>query len=486
MKHAFLLIALIGVLVAPCPAEETSSPKLLAGASIVDITPTTFPVNMPGGFSANMAHSVHDPLYARGLVLDDGVTTLGIVVVDNLGVAQEVLDEAKALAAQQCGIPTHNMLVASTHTHSAPSSNSKDGPAPAVAYRKVLVESIAESLVQAHATRRPAAAGAAAYPLPEEVFNRRWFLKPGKMPPNPFGRMDQVKMNPGTTPDVLDRPAGPTDPDITVLSVQDPQSGKPLALLANYSLHYVGGVPQGIVSADYFGEFARLMRSRVGGDEAFVAMMSNGTSGDINNIPFLVNRPPREPFEQIRIVAQKAADAAWHARAAIPGHHQDARLGMLERQITVKVRRPSAEQIAEANAVLAAPDQAARDKLPPLAEAYAHRVLALAASDETLTITLQALRIGDLAVCAIPFETFAEIGLDLKRRSPFPQTMVIGMANGYHGYLPTPEQHLLGGYETWLGTCKVQEDASVILTDNLLEMLAQLRRHVAATETPGG
>ena len=89
---------------------------------------------------------------------------------------------------------------------------------------------------------------------------------------------------------------------------------------------------------------------------------------------------------------------------------------------------------------------------------------------------LQALRIGDLAVCAIPFETFAEIGLDLKRRSPFPRTMVIGIANGSYGYLPTPEQHQLGGYETWLGTNRVQEDASVILTDQLLEMLAELAK----------
>jgi hypothetical protein len=92
-----------------------------------------------------------------------------------------------------------------------------------------------------------------------------------------------------------------------------------------------------------------------------------------------------------------------------------------------------------------------------------------------VTVPLQALRIGDLAVCAIPFETFAEIGLELKKRSPFPRTMVVGIANGYNGYLPTPEQHQLGGYETWLGTCKVQEEASVILTNNLLEMLAELQ-----------
>ncbi len=124
-----------------------------------------------------------------------------------------------------------------------------------------------------------------------------------------------VTGNPGTDPAILDRPAGPTDPDVTILAVQDAKSRKPLALLANYSLHYVGGTPRAMISADYYGEFARLMRWRMGGDDAFVAMMSNGTSGDINNIPFRVKRPPREPFEQIRIVAQKAADAAWFARA---------------------------------------------------------------------------------------------------------------------------------------------------------------------------
>lgn len=92
-----------------------------------------------------------------------------------------------------------------------------------------------------------------------------------------------------------------------------------------------------------------------------------------------------------------------------------------------------------------------------------------------MTVPLQAVRVGDLAVCAIPFETFAETGLDIKRRSPFSRTVVLGIANGAYGYLPTPEQHKLGGYETWLGTCRVQEDASVIITDALLEMLAELR-----------
>ena len=113
------------------------------------------------------------------------------------------------------------------------------------------------------------------------------------MPLNPFGRLDKVKTNPGTDPNVIDHPAGPTDPDITVISVQG-EKRKPLALYANYSLHYVGGAPEGQMSSDYFGEFARVMPSRVRGNEGFVAMISNGTSGDINNIPFGVVRPPRE------------------------------------------------------------------------------------------------------------------------------------------------------------------------------------------------
>jgi len=201
----------------------------------------------------------------------------------------------------------------------------------------------------------------------------------------------------------------------------------------------------------------------VRGDDAFVAMMSNGTSGDINNIPFGTTRPPREPFEQIRLVAAKAADTAWFAQQKIAKHSKDIRLGMVQREITLKYRRPSAQDIAEAKAILAIKDKDAIKKLPRLAKNYAGSVIGSAERPEaTITVKIQALRIGDLVVCGIPFETFVETGLDLKR-SPLPQTVVIGLANGIrHGYLPTPEQHQLGGYETWLGTNVVQEDTSVI------------------------
>jgi neutral ceramidase len=455
----------------------TKPPALRAGAATVDITPQQFPLNMPGGFSANMAERAHDLLHARALVLDDGTTILAVVVVDNLGVAPEVLEESKTIASQQTSIPVNHMLICSTHTHSAPQSNTTEGSEPEIAYRKLLIDGIATSIVQAHAALQPASLGSASHPLPDEVFNRRWFLKPGKMPLNPFGKLDIVKMNPGTSPDVLDRPAGPTDPDLTVISVQD-ERRKPLALFANYSLHYVGGVGPAEISADYFGEFSRVMPSRLRAGNDFTAMMSNGTSGDINNIPFLVNRPPREPYEQIRIVAQKAADTAWLAQQKISQHQAAVRLGMLQREIELKYRRPTDEQVADAKIVLAASTQEEIDRLPRLAQHYARNVIkADERKEQTLMVKLQAIQIGDLVVCGIPFETFVEIGLELKGSSPFPQTMVIGLANGRHGYLPTPEQHRLGGYETWLGTNHVQEDASAILVRNLQEMMAELQSH---------
>jgi hypothetical protein len=392
-----------------------------------------------------------------------------MVVLDNLGAPREVIDEAKKIASDKTGIPMNRMLVSSTHTHSGPSATEAKGD-----YRKLLIEGLAESIVKAQAALRPAAVGAAAHALPEEVFNRRWFLKPGKMPLNPFGQLDKVKMNPGTNPEVLDRPAGPTDPDVSILSVQDAKR-KPIALYANYSLHYVGGVRDGM-SADYYGEFARLVRSRVNGGEDFVGMMSNGTSGDINNIPFGVTRPPREPYEQIRIVAGKAADAAWFARQKIEKHDPAAKLGMVEREITLKLRHPTPEQLAAANAVLEQwKDPAAREKLPRLADSYARSAQRAAEKPESMQVQLQAIRIGDLMVCAIPFETFVEIGLELKKRSPFPKTMVVGLANARHGYLPTPEQHQLGGYETWLGTNMVEENASRLITEELVKMMGELK-----------
>jgi hypothetical protein len=472
MKRSFVLACVL-LFAAAIALPSAAYAELRVGTAIVDITPQEWPLAPRGSFTPRPVDSAHDPLYVRSLVLDDGSTAIALTVVDSCMVHRDLLDPAKREAAEATGIAPEHMLISATHTHSAPFANAQHGTPQELAYQKRLYKGIVAAIVQASGDRQPAKAGWSGYDLPDEVFNRRWFLKPGTVPTNPFGEeTDLVKMNPPRNSSILINPAGPIDPEVSVLYVENAK-GRPLAVFANYSLHYVGNTG-GQMSADYFGEFARLMPYRLNRPaEGFVAMMSNGTSGDINNINFRDARPNREPFEQIRIVASKAADAATRAIRQIDSPTGDLTLAMRQREITLNHRVPSTDQIARAERIVAV-DADAEKRLPRLAKAYAQRTLKLAAEPPTTKVLIQAVRIGDLAVCALPFEVLVEIGLELKEKSPATDTFVVELANGGYGYLPTPEQHQFGGYETWLSTNKVQEDASVILVDNLLEMLAEL------------
>lgn len=446
-----------------------------AGASVVDITPQEWPVVTRGSFNPSPRESAHDPLNARALAFRNGDGRAVICVADVIYIREPESGNIRRAAAEATGWPVESILLAGTHTHSAPAPYG-DSPAPAeVAFRKRAAAGIVKAISQAIGNLEPARVGFGSDEVPDEVFNRRWYLKEGTMPPNPFGGIDTVKMNPSRG-DIV-KPAGPTDPEVCVVSVQNGR-GRPLALLANYSLHYVGAVPGGQVSADYFGEFARLVPFRVAGrnpPENFVGILSNGTSGDINNIDFHGKRAPRSPFEQIRLVAGKVADASYRATRDID-YAKDASVAMLQRSVTLKYRKPDEKQIEQARSILKmTPDEISKAKMSKLAPHYALRTLSGAERPDTVDVTIQAIRIGDQAIVSLPFETLVEIGLELKEKSPFANTFTIELANGALGYLPTPEQHKLGGYETWLGTSQVQYDASRILTDELLEMLAELK-----------
>lgn len=450
---------------------------LTGGVARVDITPKRWPVRLVGSFSPQNTESAHDPLHARAMVLSDGETEIAICVVDNCLVVRELLDRAKAKAEQSCGIPSNRQLISATHTHSAPPGLlSWELTEVEKAYQEQLVDGIAAAIAAASKAKQPVSVGFGKSQLADEVNNRRWFLEEGAMPVNPFGDPgDKVKMNPGRGPDLV-KPAGPVDPDFCVLALRDSRN-RPLGVLANYALHYVGNIPGRQVSADYFGEFARLLPVRLANEsEEFLAILSNGTSGDINNIRFTGPRPRREPFEQIRIVAGKAADAAWFAMRDIDDWKgEDTRIRMVERLVTLDRRRPAPEQVDRAREIVKMSEEE-KKKLPRLATNYAERTLKFIEQPEQYEVKLQAIRIGgDIAICSIPFETLVEIGLELKEKSPFPDTFIIELANGAYGYLPTPRQHDLGGYETWLTTSRVQKDASEIIVKDLLEMLAELK-----------
>ena len=460
-------------------ADKT--PGFRAGAAVVDIVPREFPISMLGSFSDRQATSAHDPLEVRAIVLDDGRMRIAIAVCDNCIIPRELIDEAKKLAVERTQIAAERMLIAATHTHTAPAVVVLSKIPVDARYTKLLVDKIAEAIAGAELRLAPARAGWAVVPVADQVFNRRWFLKEGTMQPNPFGKVDRVRMNPSAGSLDLVRPAGPTDPDVSVLSLQGSQ-GEPLALLANYSLHYVGGVPARQLSADYFGEFTRQIHQRLAPDAQpgqFVGILSNGTSGDINNVNFREPRQRREPFEQIRAVAKSVTDAAEQAYRRID-HRPQITLAMAQREIELAVRKPDQEELAAARAIVAKPND---EGLPRLARYYAESAIRLREYPDTVKVQLQALRIGRLGVVAVPCEVFAEIGLEIKRLSPLQPTFTIELANGYNGYLPSPEQHALGGYETWRTTSSyLEENASRKIVATLKELLAEVSSSVPVSD----
>jgi hypothetical protein len=456
------LIPLTWLLAAAEPAKT-----FRASAFAQDITPTKFPISVNGGMQDRQARGVHDRLHARCLVLDDGTTQIAFAICDSCMIPREIMDEAKRLANKATGIPTERMLISATHTHTAPTVRPAFQSEPDPDYPGYLAEQIAKGIAKAQANLAPAKIGWGVGREPNQLFNRRWKMKPGSIAADPFGRTtDMVKMNPGYQVPGLVEPAGPVDPEVSVLSVRT-RDGKPLALLANYSLHYVGGVEP--LSADYFGAFAEKIGELLKADPAFVGIMSNGTSGDVNNINYAGPAPgKKEPFEQIRIVADAVAKAALAAEQKIE-YRDSVPLKMAEREIELGVRLPSDKDLERAREILAAAKEPVLKTLP---EIYARETVMLAKYPATVKAKLQAMRVGDLAIASSPCETFTETGLEIKQKSPLKPTFTIELANGYNGYLPTPAQHKLGGYETWRARSSYLEvEASVKITATLLELL---------------
>lgn len=458
-------------LLAAALLTERAEARLRAGAAATDITPTEWPVRVIGNFGLTLAKSAHDPLHARALVLEDGIK-IAIVLVDSCYVKREEMDRAKALASKRTGIPANRILMSATHTHSAPPSRALEGNAAEERYVERLVTQTAEAIARANDRLAAAKIGYAVIPVPEELFNRRWFMKEGAIPPSPYGETsDKVRMNPPAGSADLVHPAGGTDPGFSVVSVRTADD-KPVAVLGNYSLHYVGGVPGPQVSADYFGEFSKQVAARMApGDPGFVAMLTNGTSGDVNNIDFVHPRPRAEPFERIGAVAGKLAGHAVQAAGAMR-YEENAPVAMAEGELRLKYRRPSASQLEFARAALAEKDEA---KLPRNAKAYAERALKLNEGPEFADLKLQALRVGAFGIAAIPCEVFTEIGIAIKDLSPVRPAFTIELANGHYGYLPTPRHFDLGGYETWLGTNNLEREASVKITRMLLELMGKVK-----------
>lgn len=475
MNKVLCFLAILGLPAAGF-SQDQAGRIFKAGAATANITPP-LGLEIVGNFAPRpVAKRIHDELQVRCLVLDDGSTRLAFAVADNLSLARDVWDEAKAKVHEITGIPVSNLMFSTTHTHSSVSALPSQDPAKN--YRAMLISKIAEGVKQAVANLEPARIAWGTGRLPQQVFNRRWLLKEGVTNPNPFGGQDHAVMNPSSSlrPNLL-KPAGPTNPEVYCLSVQA-RDGRQIALLANYWLHYVGGVVPEEVSADYFGEFCRRLSELLpvaNQQPPFVGILANGPCGDVNNNDYSGKTPAvkREPYEKIKLVANDLAQEVLRVHGTLSYQHW-VPLKAAAADLELAVRRPSPEMVTWAEAVLAKPKDA--KPVHRLERPYAERTLAARdAKPDKLQAVIQAFRIGDLGIAAIPFEVFTETGLEIKARSPFQDTFTIELANGSNGYLPTPAQIDLGGYETWLGTNRVEREASVKITAKVLELLEGLK-----------
>jgi neutral ceramidase len=474
MRFILLSLLIVGTVV----AAEAPKAGLMAGAATSNITPELGDA-VVGGFMPFPCTHVHDELHARCLVLDDGSTKLALVVCDLLGLHRSVCERAKELIQKEAGIPSTNVLISGTHTHSATSAiggtpRSYVSDMELGEYQKFVARRIADGVRRAVNLLRPAEIAFGTVDAPEHVFIRRWFLKEGSMPPNPFGKIDKVKMNPGAGNPNLVEPAGVPDPTVSFMALREP-GGRLISVYSAYSLHYVGGVSGGDISADYYGMYCEaLKRLQQGGSEdpAFVAMMANGTSGDVNNINFRNPRPSKRPYEQMRYVAEDVAEkvngalskVTWESRAPLAARY---------RELDIAWRKIDPELIAWAKETEASTPRIQGKTNLPLS--YAARVQRLAEASPQTKAPVQVLRIGDVCIGTTPTETFAETGLEFRKRSPFAKSFMVELAHGYYGYMPTPRHFELGGYETWPGTNNLESQASVKMMDALLEMAGEVK-----------
>ncbi len=416
--------------------------QFLAGAACANITPA-LGCAIAGNMGYSPAVEIHDELHVRSLVLDNGLTRLAFAVVDSCMVPGDVIGRAKRLIQQHTGIPPANVMISATHTHSAPPATHLFQSVPDSDYVEWLIVRISDSVRMAVNRLQPARVGWGVGREERLVVTRRFFVKPGTVERDPFDpAKDDVKVD----RESFLGPQGPVDPEVGLLAVES-LDGEPISVLGNYGLHYVGGSGRAHISADYFGYWAKAM-ARMAGITAsprrppFVAILTNGCSGAT-----VAPSEQSPPYVNMQRVADILAAECYRVWRAI--RYEDwVELSSAQEEVEVGVRLPSAADVEAARRILASAPKTGQYKRR--SEIYARETVILSeAYPKTVRTPVQALRIGSLGIATFPGEAFAELGLEVKAKSPFKPTLLIELANDYRGYIPTVRAFELGGYETW-------------------------------------
>jgi neutral ceramidase len=452
------------------PAEAgPSEPEMQAGVAVADITP---PVGwrMSGYFYERLSTGVHDPLQAKAIVLCQGSRRAALVFCDLIGVPLELSRQARLRAEQQTGVPAPNILIAATHSHTGPlyfgalrqrfhdQAVAKEGrdPQETVDYSARLVESIAGVIGDAQAACRPVKLQVGVAQQLGLSFNRRFHMKDGS-----------VRFNPGKlNPDIV-RPAGPIDPDVGILLFCDQADNRPTASLTVFAMHLdtVGGT---LFSADYPYYLEQLLRGKLG--EGFVSLFGLGTCGDINHIDVSHGRPQNGQQEAKRIGEALAATVA----PKLAGLKEVKHPSLLVRHeiVHVPLQQFSREEIAWAREALG---NVGNPNLPFLEQVKAYKIVACQMrGGAKLPLPVQVIRFSpQVALVALPGEVFVELGLAIKRASPFETTLVVELAHDAPGYVPTRKAFAEGSYETV--NSRIQPGGGELLVETAVRLLKEIR-----------
>jgi neutral ceramidase len=430
--------------------------EMQAGFAEREITPLKG-METPGDYVKSFNEGkVHDPLKARAAVFGDGVHRVALVSLDAISVPVQLVEAVRAEIEGKCGIPPAAVLVAATHTHSGgPLEGIHPGDFDAapelvrkLAYEQSIVENpeyvrmvqkaVIEAVVEADRKRIPARACAGSGWEAQVSFNRRFHMKNGLTYTHPNG------FHTFGNPDILG-PAGPIDPEVGVIGAWD-LAGKFLGCVVNFANHATNSA--GDISADYIYYLETTLRGAMG--EKAVVVFLNGACGDITQVD---NRSPHDlefGERSARLVGTSiAAEVLKVLARAEPGNL--APIQFKNERMELPRRAPSPEKVKQSLEIVSRPPPAG-DRT---AWVFAKETVLLDALIKRYPVArfeVQAIQIGPVVVLANPSELFAQLGLDIKAGSKFPLTMVVELANGSIGYVPTVEAFDRdgGGYETRL------------------------------------
>lgn len=432
------------------------------GAATVDYTPEPGLPLMGNHRRDYAARGTHDPLCARALVFEDAAgARAALLAVDICMLDRRNVAWMRHAIDSRCCVAGKDVLICATHTHSGPAPM-RLGCLPKAddaAVERFLARA-AGAVVEAERNLRPSTFALGTAVESRLSFNRRLRCKDGAT------RMNWERPEVET----VAGPLGSIDPEVLVLSVE--QERRKTAVAVNFGLHpAILAGDNWLYSADFPGYLSEALGHALGG--GVDALFLNGCCGNVNHLDYadpLQGRGFKEA-QRVGYVLAAAALRAMRDSKEIPAGPVAA-----SREPVELTRLPiTGAEYAWCRAVLArggvAPGQV--DGLPD--EYYAMtRAAMYEKQHEPDRAEVMAIRAGAAGIVGLPGEIFCEFGLDIKRRSPVPHTIVVGLANEAIGYVPTREAFAQGGYEPGAGAAFYTEDTGERLVASALRQLNAL------------